>query len=63
MLEQYQIIELIKDLNPVIKAGMQGVILEIYDDTNYEVEFVKKDGSNYVYQEKGTFTISSDYFK
>jgi hypothetical protein len=63
MLEQYQIIELIKDLNPVIKTGMQGVILEIYDDTNYEVEFVKEAGSNYIYQGKGTFTISTNYFK
>lgn len=63
MPEQYQVIKLVKDLNPIIKAGMQGVILEIYDETNYEVEFVKEDGSNHVYQGKGTFTICSDYFK
>lgn len=63
MLKQYQMIELIKDLNPVIKAGMKGVILEIYNEKTYEVEFVKDDGVNIQYEGKITFTINVDYFK
>ncbi|WP_426669533.1 DUF4926 domain-containing protein [Mucilaginibacter sp. McL0603] len=63
MLKQYQTFELIKDLNPVIKKGMLGVILEIYDADNYEVEFIKEDGTNYEYEGQGTFTIKSDIIK
>jgi len=50
MLKQYQMVELIKNLNPVIKAGMKGVILEIYDENTYEVEFVNDDGINLQYE-------------
>ena len=63
MLQQYQTFELIKDLNPVITKGMQGVILEIYDEDTYEVEFVKDDGYNYEYEGQGTFAIKSDMIK
>ena len=63
MPHQYQMIELSKDLNPVIKSGMQGVILEVYNEDTFEVEFVKNDGSNYGYNGIFTFTISIDYFK
>ena len=55
---QYQTIELIKDLNPVITKGLAGVILEIWDDNAYEVEFVKEDGTNYEYEGQFTFTLS-----
>lgn len=63
MLQQYETFELIKDLNPVITKGMRGVILEIYDQDTYEVEFVKDDGTNYEYEGQGTFTIKSDVIK
>jgi len=63
MLQQYETFELIKDLNPVITKGMRGVILEVYDEGTYEVEFVKDDGANYEYEGQGTFTIKSDVIK
>jgi len=47
MIKQYQMFTLKQDLNPVIAAGMTGVILEILDEVTFEVEFVKPDGSNY----------------
>ena len=39
-----------------------GVILEIWDENTFEVEFVKEDGSNYEYNGMNTFTINSSYF-
>jgi len=42
---------------------MRGVILEVYDEGTYEVEFVKDDGANYEYEGQGTFTIKSDVIK
>ncbi|MDB5131163.1 MAG: hypothetical protein JWR02_912 [Mucilaginibacter sp.] len=63
MFKQYQIIELTKDINPVIKQGITGVILEIYDENTFEIEFVKEDGSNYEFNGQYTFSIDSDYLK
>lgn len=63
MFQQYQTFELIKDLNPVITKGIRGVILKIYDEDTYEVEFVKDDGTNHEYEGQGTFTIKSDIIK
>ena len=60
MLQQYQTFTLKKDLNPVITAGMTGVILEVYDEDSFEVEFVKPNGSNYEYNDRSTFTIHTD---
>jgi hypothetical protein len=60
-IEQYQIFELSRDLNPVIVKGMMGVILEILEpDKTFEVEFVKDDTSNYEFEGNFTFTISID---
>ena len=39
-MNQYQIFELLIDLNPVIKKGMKGVILEIWNNESFEAEFV-----------------------
>ena len=61
--KQYDIFELAKDLNPVIKKGMIGVILEVWDSKNFEVEFVKNDGSSYEYEGNGTFTVDSSFFE
>jgi len=58
--KQYDTFILKKDLNPAIKAGMIGVILEIYSKDDIEVEFVKDDGTNYGYNSEYIFTIKKD---
>ena len=58
---QYDCFELAKDITPNIIKGMEGVILEIWADDAYEVEFVKSDGTNYEYQNLSTFTIDKSY--
>ncbi|MBL7901129.1 MAG: hypothetical protein JNK73_03970 [Bacteroidia bacterium] len=50
-----------KDLNSEIRRGMKGVILEKYDDKNFLVEFVKKDGTNFEYEGESFFTIDSSF--
>jgi hypothetical protein len=60
MFQQYQAFKLKRDLNPVIVKGMNGVILEVYDKDNFEVEFVKEDGSNHEFEGQFTFAITSD---
>ena len=59
-MKQYDIFILKEDLNPEIKAGMEGVILDIYNNDHIEVEFVKEDGTNYEYKGQATFTIKKD---
>ncbi|HET6765863.1 MAG TPA: hypothetical protein VFH08_00645 [Chitinophagaceae bacterium] len=49
-----------EDLNPEIKAGMTGVILEIYSKDDIEIEFVKQDGTNYEHNGQPTFTIKKN---
>jgi hypothetical protein len=56
--KEHQVFELANDINPVVKKGMLGVILIKYDQKNFEVEFVKEDGSNYEYNGQSTFTIN-----
>jgi hypothetical protein len=61
VIEQYQIFELSRDLNPVVLAGMMGTVLEILEpDKMFEVEFVKDDTNNYEYEGRSTFTITID---
>ena len=62
-LKQYDIFILAKDINYAITSGMQGVILEIWDENAFEVEFVKDDGSNYQYEGQATFTIDRSFIK
>lgn len=62
-LKQYDVFILAKDINPAITSGMQGVIIEIWDECAFEVEFVKDDGSNYQYKGRATFTIDSSFIK
>lgn len=39
-----------------------GIIMEVHEaEKTFEVEFPLEDGSNYEYQGKSSFTISSDY--
>ena len=58
-IEQNQIFELSRDINPEITKGMMGVILEILEpDKSFEVEFPREDGGNYGDK---TFTIDIEY--
>lgn len=61
IINQFSVIELLEDLNENIKKGMTGTVLEIYDFGNYfEVEFVKKDGTNYSFQNEFAFQIEKE---
>ena len=60
---QYKTIELVVDLNPVIRKGLQGVILEIWDEQTYEVEFPDKDGVNLEFGGIATFTLNISFIK
>ena len=59
--KEHQTFELSKDLNEVIRKGMIGVLLVIYNQNAFEVEFVKKDGTNYEFNGNSTFTIDNSY--
>jgi hypothetical protein len=59
-MKQYDTFILKQDINPAIKAGMVGVILEIWSETDIEMEFVDDDGYNYNYSDQYTFTIKKD---
>ena len=61
--EQYDVFRLSKDLNPVMKKGMIGAILEVYDDTHFEVEFSKPDGTDYEFEGNFTFSIDESYME
>lgn len=52
---------LAKDINPVIQKGMSGVILEIFNQNSYLVEFVKSNGANYEYNGQTTFFIDYSF--
>jgi hypothetical protein len=60
-IKQYDVFRLTKDINPKITRGMKGVILEIWPGNNFEVEFVKEDGTNYEFEGNFTFTIDETF--
>lgn len=60
MYQQYQSIKLERNLNSLTIKGMTGVILEVYDNDNFEVEFVKEDGSNHEFEGQFTFMVTAD---
>ena len=62
-MKQYDIFELSKDLNPIIKKGKRGVVLQIYNDGIFEVEFVNDEGLNIEYDGRSTFTIDLSFIK
>ena len=62
-IKEYSVFILKKDLNSVIKAGMKGTVLLVYDGNNFEVEFVKNDGTNYEFNDHATFTIQREYIE
>jgi hypothetical protein len=59
--KQYDIFVLERDINPVIRKGMQGVILEIWNNNSFEIEFVKDDGTNYEFNGQSTFTVDKSF--
>jgi hypothetical protein len=59
--KQYDIFVLARDINPEIIKGMQGVILETWNDNSLEIEFVKDDGTNYEFNGQSTFTIDKSF--
>ena len=61
-MKQYDVAILRRDINPVIKKGMRGVILEVLEKGTYIAEFVKEDGRNYEYNGEGTFILTDDDF-
>lgn len=63
MYQQYQVIELTKDLNAVHKRGMQGTILEVWDECTFEVEFLDAEGYNYEFNGEGIFTLTANDIK
>jgi len=42
-INQYDAVKLLEDLNPKIKKGMIGAILEKYSESDFEVEFLDKE--------------------
>ena len=62
-IKQFDVVELLEDLNEVIKKGMVGCVLEVWDDNTVEIEFVKNDGSNFEHEGQITFAISKKKLK
>ena len=62
-MKQYDVFELSKDINPNIKKGLRGVVLQIYSDGIFEVEFVNDDGMNIEFDGHSRFTIDLSYIK
>ena len=60
-IKKYDVFFLAKDLNPIITKGMQGVILELWDEDGFEIEFVHEDGTNYEYNGRATFSVDRSY--
>ena len=60
-IRQYDVFLLAKDLNHEITKGMQGVILEIWGDNGFEIEFVKEDGTNHEFNGEATFTVDRSF--
>jgi hypothetical protein len=60
---QYDTVVLLEDLNPKIKKGMIGAILEKYTENDFEVEFPDKDGVNFTYENQFTFVVNRNQIK
>lgn len=62
-MKQFDTFELLEDLNPNIRQGMEGVILEIYNPMTIEVEFVREDGTNIKFEGQITYQISPEIIR
>jgi len=56
-INQYDIIVLKEDINPNIRKGMTGVILEKITEEDFEIEVLDEKGFNIGYMDHYTFTI------
>ena len=61
IINEHDIFILARDLNPILRKGMEGVILIILSENAFEVEFVKNDGTNYEFEGNCTFTIDKSF--
>lgn len=62
-MKEYDVFKLKKDLNQNLPKGSIGTILIKYSDNEYEVEFVKRDGTNIEFEGQSTFCISKKYIE
>ncbi len=62
-MKEQDIFKLTKNLNPNLPKGSVGTILIKYSEIEYEVEFVKSDGTNIEYGGQNTFCITKDYIE
>ena len=58
-IKQYDIVNLLFDINTNIKKGMKAVVLEKYDSHSFEIEVLDKEGRNIEYQNQFIFTVTS----
>ena len=49
--------KLLEDVNPKLRKGMIGTVIEPWDKGYVEVEFVREDGRNVSHEGRITFTI------
>lgn len=59
MINQYDIVELLEDLNAKLKKGMTGTVLEKFDENSFEIEILDEEGRNIDYGNQYTFTVTS----
>ncbi len=53
---QYDSVQVSEDINPVIKAGMEGLVMDVYKDSA-ELMFNSETGMTYSFNGKNTFLI------
>jgi hypothetical protein len=56
-INQYDVVEITEDINPKVKRGMQGTILEKYNEDNFEIEILDNEGVNISFDNQFTFTV------
>ncbi|MBC3759306.1 hypothetical protein H7U19_12885 [Hyunsoonleella sp. SJ7] len=59
----YKEIELLENVNPNLKYGQKGVILEIIDKENVFAEFLDANGKQIEFENKIVFSIKMNQFK
>jgi len=57
---EHAVFRLTKDLNSLILKGSQGVVVYVYSQNEFEVEFVNSDGTNIQYEGQSTFKVNSE---
>ncbi|AMM50681.1 hypothetical protein TH61_05115 [Rufibacter sp. DG15C] len=57
-IKQYDVVELTEDINPNLKKGMHGAVLEKYNEDAYEIEVIDKNGNTLSFGTDYTFTVN-----